>query len=170
MYCVNHIWNWWALKAHSENAENSLTPNHWGSSVGKTSPQLIRKRQGPCWRTFQKHLQPDQGVSTLISHHIVLKPGCPIQKGFFWVSEQVSEMVRKEVQNMPHVWMLEELSNEWCSLIVLVPKVDKMLWFCIDFHKLRHTLCPVLCWWIVTIAGEGHKGTSKSSLLWNCEN
>lgn len=52
----------------------------------------------------------------LISYGIVLKPQCPVQKGFSRIPEWLQEIVKKEVQSMLDKGEAEESSSDWKSL------------------------------------------------------
>lgn len=86
---------------------------------------------------------PDQlfmdtpGRTELVSHSIVLKDSKPIRQQMYRVPEKLLPEMKAELQMMQQFGIIEPSSSEWSSPIVLVPKKDGTLRFCLDFRKLN---------------------------------
>lgn len=46
-------------------------------------------------------------------------------------------VLKDELDIMLSMRVIEPSHSEWCSPIVLVPKKDGTLWFCIDFRQIN---------------------------------
>ncbi|KAJ1094875.1 hypothetical protein NDU88_000055, partial [Pleurodeles waltl] len=46
-------------------------------------------------------------------------------------------IIEEEIEKMIHLGVIEPLVSPWCSPVVLVPKPDGTVRFCIDFHQLN---------------------------------
>lgn len=45
--------------------------------------------------------------------------------------------MREEVQAMLELGVIEESHSKWLSPVILVPKLDGTIWFCINFRKVN---------------------------------
>ncbi|XP_075779924.1 uncharacterized protein LOC142827821 [Pelodiscus sinensis] len=88
-------------------------------------------------RTFGDVLTAEPGQTTLIHHHIETEPRKTVCERVRPVPRRMWETVRGEVQKMLQWGVVEESFSEWRSPIVLVPKPDGSLRFCIDFRKVN---------------------------------
>lgn len=88
---------------------------------------------------FKEIFTKSQGHTTFIEHQITRHLLFP---SVGWGS------LRHEVKKMLDLGVIEESGNVWCSLIVLVPKPDHSIEFCIELYKVnavsKHNayLCP----------------------------
>lgn len=77
------------------------------------------------------------GLTTLIEHDIVLKPDAVVRRMSYRVPERLQEALKEEVDLMLRLGIIEPSKSEWCHPVVLVPKKDGTIRFCIDFRYLN---------------------------------
>ncbi|XP_073803353.1 uncharacterized protein isoform X2 [Danio rerio] len=77
------------------------------------------------------------GFTKLIQHDIVLKPEAVVRRRSYRVPERLQEKLKEEVEMMLHLGIIEPSHSEWCHPVVLVPKKDGSIRFCIDFRYLN---------------------------------
>lgn len=86
---------------------------------------------------------PDQlfmespGRTELIYHSIILNDPKPIRQPVYRVPERLLPVMKEELEMMTSLGVIEPSTSEWSSPIVLVPKKDGTLRFCLDFRKLN---------------------------------
>ncbi len=66
----------------------------------------------------------------------LLSPG-PIRQTCCRVPARLIPELKNEVKVMLEMGVIEPSRSEWCSPVVLVPKKDGTLRFCVDFSKLN---------------------------------
>lgn len=72
-----------------------------------------------------------------MKHNIHLEPGSLVQKGHCQILEQLMSTLKRELHSMLQLWVTEEFYSEWCSPIMLVPKLHHSIWFCIDCSNIN---------------------------------
>ncbi|KAL1269230.1 hypothetical protein QQF64_031519 [Cirrhinus molitorella] len=77
------------------------------------------------------------GKTDLVQHHIYLKDSKPIHQHAYRVPEKLLLTMKQEIETMLELGVIEQSSSEWNNPIVLVPKKDGTLRFCLDFRKLN---------------------------------
>ncbi|XP_014857306.1 PREDICTED: uncharacterized protein LOC106926725 [Poecilia mexicana] len=77
------------------------------------------------------------GFTSLVQHKIRVKEDVPSRQKSYRIPERLIPVLEKEIKLMLDLGIIEESSSEWCSPIVLVPKKDGSLRFCIDFRNLN---------------------------------
>ncbi|XP_035993666.1 uncharacterized protein LOC118563362 [Fundulus heteroclitus] len=77
------------------------------------------------------------GFTSLVQHKIRLKEDAPSRQKSYRIPERLVPVLEKEIKLMLELGIIEESRSEWCSPIVLVPKKDASLRFCIDFRHLN---------------------------------
>ena len=81
------------------------------------------------------------GFTLLVQHKIRLMKNVPVRQKSYRIPERLIPVLQKKTKLMLELEIIEVSCSEWCSPIVLVPKKDGSLRFCIDF---RWTLCYTL--------------------------
>uniref|UniRef100_A0AAX7U441 Gypsy retrotransposon integrase-like protein 1 n=1 Tax=Astatotilapia calliptera TaxID=8154 RepID=A0AAX7U441_ASTCA len=81
--------------------------------------------------------QENPGGTDVIEHDIILKDGASVRRMSYRIPERLLTSLRKEVDLMLSLGIIEPSKSEWCNPVVLVPKKDSSLWFCIDFKYLN---------------------------------
>lgn len=61
----------------------------------------------------------------------------PVRQKSYRIPERLVPVLQKEIKLMLELGIIEVSCSEWCSPIVLVPKKDGSLRFCIDFRYLN---------------------------------
>lgn len=81
--------------------------------------------------------QEKPGFTSLIQHKVHLRDDAAPRRKFYRVPERLVPQLKNEVQFMLELGIIEPSVSEWCSPVVLVPKKDGTLRFCIDFRYLN---------------------------------
>jgi hypothetical protein len=72
------------------------------------------------------------------SHRIWLVPGAtPVHSHPYRAGARARESESSEVQRMLKSGVIEPTTSEWASPVVLVPKTDGSMRFCIDYRRLN---------------------------------
>ena len=77
------------------------------------------------------------GFTSLVQHKIRLMKNVPVRQKSYRIPERLIPVLQKEIKLMLELGIIEVSCSEWCSPIVLVPKKDGSLRFCIDFRYLN---------------------------------
>lgn len=77
------------------------------------------------------------GHTRVVEHAIYTPVGTVVRQKPYRLPEAKRRAVSKEIQDMLSMGIIEESSSEWSSPIVLIPKPDGSLRFCIDFRKVN---------------------------------
>ncbi|XP_056585423.1 uncharacterized protein LOC130406867 [Triplophysa dalaica] len=86
---------------------------------------------------FADVFSPLPGRTNLIEHHIETKPGAIVRSRPYRLPEHKKMVVQKELEAMLDMGVIEESSSDWASPIVLVPKTDGSVRFCVDYRKVN---------------------------------
>ncbi|CAL9691326.1 unnamed protein product [Knipowitschia caucasica] len=81
--------------------------------------------------------QETPGFTSLVQHKIRLKKDAPVRQRSYRIPERLVPVLQKEIRFMLELGIIEVSSSAWCSPIVLVPKKDESLRFCIDFRYIN---------------------------------
>ena len=78
------------------------------------------------------------GTVRVTEHRIKLKPGSePVYSQPYRAGFKAREAEQEEVSKMLRQGVIEPATSEWASPVVLVPKTDGTLRFCVDYRKLN---------------------------------
>ena len=87
---------------------------------------------------FSDVFSDEPGKTTVTKHEIHLEPGSrPIKLPPYRVSTQKSEIIKKELDNMIDLGVIEPSSSPWAAPVVVIPKPDKTFRFCVDYRRLN---------------------------------
>lgn len=81
--------------------------------------------------------QERPGYTTGAEHPIPLKDRTPVRQRMYRVPERLLPHLKAEVQEMLSLGVIERSSSEWSNPVVLVPKKDGTMRFCIDFRRVN---------------------------------
>jgi hypothetical protein len=81
--------------------------------------------------------QERPGFTTIVEHSIPLKDTTPVRKRMYRVPERLLPCLKAEVEEMLALGVIERSSSEWSNPVVLVPKKDGTMRFCIDFRQVN---------------------------------
>ena len=83
------------------------------------------------------------GKTDLCTHSIEIKSGTrPIRLSPYRVNPEKSEQIRKELDLMIKMGVIEESNSPWASPVVLIPKADGSIRFCIDYRRVNDVTLP----------------------------
>ncbi len=86
---------------------------------------------------FADVFSPLPGRTDLVQHHIEARPGGVARSRPYRLPEHKKNVVREELTAMLDLGVIEESHSEWASPIVLVPKTDGSVRFCVDYRKVN---------------------------------
>ncbi len=86
---------------------------------------------------FADVFSPLPGRTDLVQHHIETLPGEVARSRPYRLPEHKKNVVREELKAMLNLGVIEESHSDWASPIVLVPKTDGSVRFCVDYRKLN---------------------------------
>ncbi len=93
---------------------------------------------------FADVFSPLPGRTDLVQHHIETLPGEVARSRPYHLPEHKKNVVREELKAMLNLGVIEESHSDWASPIVLVPKTDGSVRFCVDYRKVNAIQCPEL--------------------------
>ncbi|KAL2099487.1 hypothetical protein ACEWY4_003881 [Coilia grayii] len=73
----------------------------------------------------------------MVEHPIPLKDTTPVRQRMYRVPERLLPHLRAEVEEMLSLGVIERAASEWSNPVVLVPKKDGTMRFCIDFWRVN---------------------------------
>jgi hypothetical protein len=92
---------------------------------------------------FSQLFNDNPGKTDAIMHHIELQPGTrPIKMSPYRVNPDKAELIRKELDVMKQLGVIENSISPWASPVVLIPKPDGSIRFCIDYRKVNDKTVP----------------------------
>ena len=77
------------------------------------------------------------GRTTLIEHSIYVGTAAPIRQKSYRIPYSKRELVREELDKMEQTGVIRPSTSPRASPIVLVPKRDGSIRFCVDYRKLN---------------------------------
>ncbi len=86
---------------------------------------------------FADVFSPLPGRTNLIQHHIETEPGLVVRSRPYRLPEHKKKVVQTELEAMLEMGVIEESNSDWASPIVLVPKTDGSVRFCVDYRKVN---------------------------------
>ena len=92
---------------------------------------------------FADTFSNNPGKTTLTKHEIHLEPDTrPIRLHPYRVSSSKSDAMKKEIDEMLKLGVIEPSSSHWSTPVVLIPKPDNTLRFCVDYRRLNEATVP----------------------------
>ncbi|KAJ8712243.1 hypothetical protein PYW07_005085 [Mythimna separata] len=81
--------------------------------------------------------KPGGGPTSFAVHRIDTGDAVPISSPPYRVSPAKKEIIRQQLDKMLEEEVIEEAESEWASPVVLVPKKNGEVRFCVDYRKLN---------------------------------
>lgn len=86
---------------------------------------------------FPQLVRQSPGRTDIAQHTIHLNDPMPLRQRLYRIPEHLLTPLKKEIEMMIQLGVIEPSISEWSSPLVIVPKKDNSLRICIDFHKLN---------------------------------
>ncbi|XP_029112827.1 uncharacterized protein LOC114912049 [Scleropages formosus] len=86
---------------------------------------------------FADVFSPLPGRTTLIQHWIQPLEGGPVRSRLYRVPVHKQKVIQDELDKMLRLGIIEESHSHWNSPVVLVPKPDGSIWFCVDYRSVN---------------------------------
>lgn len=86
--------------------------------------------------TFPACEQGELGCTNLIEYEIKVT-GSPIKQRYYPLSPAMQKIVNTELDEMLRLGVVQKSTSAWSSPILMVPKRDGTLRFCVDFRKVN---------------------------------
>ena len=99
-----------------------------------TSPQTASHKLSSLLDT--ELFQEKPGYTSVVKHHVLLKEDVPVRQKCYRIP-RLLPVLQQELETMESLGVIEPSSSEWCSPIVLVPKKDGTIRFCMDFQQVN---------------------------------
>ena len=139
LYHVNILKKWYSaedvpLPALMTNlSPQTLPPVPFGEDLAPAQVQDVKELLGRNRDRFSEL----PGRTHVIAHDIDTVPGKIVRQRPYRIPAARRKAIRKEVESMVKLGVIEESFSPWSSPIVIVPKPDGTLRFCNDFRKLN---------------------------------
>ena len=109
--------------------------NKWPEPEEKQAREILLK-----WKQLFAHSNMDLGKTALIKHKIQLTDWTPFKEHYQCIPPHMYDDVRVHIQEMLDIGTIHKLHCPWASAVVLVPKKDGGLRFCIELRKLNNQI------------------------------
>ena len=129
----------WARRVdEADELKEQYFPTAGGEASRPSVEHLSNQRQRELLQVVPGGLfREEPGRTTLIHHNIKLTSPGPIRQTSLRAPARLIPALKQEVQSMLEMGVIVPSRSEWCSPVVLVPKKDGGLRFCVDFRKLN---------------------------------
>lgn len=134
---VSHL-NWARVVEEEEELKEQYFPTRGDKTPSLPLQHLSSQQQADVQQVIPEGLfREEPGRTTLIQHSIRLTGPGPIRQTSYRVPARLITALKQEVKAMLDMGVIVPSHSEWCSPVVLVPKKDGGLRFCVDFSKLN---------------------------------
>ena len=109
----------------------------------KFDPQLPQDRKSELYQVLQQFQNTFTDVpkrTNVIECEIKLTSDDPVRSKTYPVLHSTREIIQQEVRNMLDMGIIERSNSSYSSPVVLVPKKDQSVRFCIDYRKLNRII------------------------------
>lgn len=83
-----------------------------------------------------KVFQENPGRTNIVEHDVV-REGASVRRMSYRIPEHLLASLKKEIDLMLSLGIIKASKSEWCNPVVLMPKKDCSIRFCIDFRYLN---------------------------------
>ncbi len=124
-------WRGWSREVNTKIPSLTLAPG--GDHLSPSQLTDVARLQ----TEFADVFSPRPGRTDLIQHHIETEPGVVMRSRPYRLPEHKKKVVQSELEAMLEMRVIEESHSDWASPIVLVPKTDGSVRFCVDYRKVN---------------------------------
>ncbi|CAH0728148.1 unnamed protein product, partial [Brenthis ino] len=97
-----------------------------------------RQRLSDLLNVHEDIFTPGGGPTSFAMHRIDTGDAAPVTSPPYRVSPSKREIIRKEIETMLEDGIIEDAESEWASPVVLIPKKNGEVRFCVDYRKLNN--------------------------------
>lgn len=101
-------------------------------------PEQQREEMERLLEEFSDVLQNRPGRTDVAEHHIETDTASPVRQAPYRIPYAQREEMKKEVERMEKMGVVQPSKSEWASPVVMVPKKDGTQRFCVDFRKVNN--------------------------------
>ncbi|XP_069835633.1 uncharacterized protein [Dendropsophus ebraccatus] len=104
------------------------------------NPQLTETQKSQLWAVLNPFLSTftgKPGRTSLAVHHVDTGAHLPIRQSAYRVSLEVRADMKREIEEMLGMGVIQRSHSSWASPVVLIPKKDRTTRFCGDYRKLN---------------------------------
>ena len=132
----------WAEEVPDEGAEIPIWPMVTEKFVvGGQLSMSRRKELMDKLKSYADVLRARPGLTNITEHRIPLASRQPIRLPPYRLPHSYRAVVRDEISKMLEEGIIEPSKSAWAAPIVLVPKKDGTLRFCVDYRRLNAETC-----------------------------
>jgi hypothetical protein len=100
--------------------------------------QAQKSQLNKLFTEFADVLTDQIGKTENVVHKILLKDKKPIKQYPYRIPEAKRKEMKKEIDRMLELGVIEPSNSEFAAPVVLVPKKDGSIRFCVDYRKLNN--------------------------------
>ncbi|KAI8496819.1 hypothetical protein Bbelb_254740 [Branchiostoma belcheri] len=109
----------------------------WPGLYADCARRRQRQQLNDLLHEFADIFQDTPGRTNLAEHRIDTGSSKPVRQRAYRVAQAHREKMRGELDKMEEMGVIEPSNSEWASPVVLVPKKDGSIRFCVDFRKVN---------------------------------
>lgn len=103
----------------------------------------LRRRVLKILESHEPLLAGKLGTVGATQHRIELKPGTtPVRQPPYRAGPEKRELIREQIEYQLNAGVIEPAQSEWASPVLLAPKKDGTMRFCVDFSRLNAATVP----------------------------
>ncbi|CAM4415108.1 unnamed protein product [Lepidochelys kempii] len=111
-------------------------------NLSMTLGRMQRQQIQELCASYEPTFSATPGLTERAYHSIDTGNAHPIRVQPYRVSPQSKTAIEREIQDMLQMGVIRPSESAWASLVVLFPKPDGEIHFCVDYRRLNAVTCP----------------------------